>query len=205
MAKVMAQHNYIKPGVPIYQHRIGKGANRIRFLAWKDSVDFLKRLWIHQGLGACLNRNWNEPCPICEEAKRQLDKGVGFRTLSKKGILLGKVPRMLAQIIDRNNEGVGVQIWDVAGSEIEVAIRGLSVHKDTGLIIPWTDPNYGCDLIYDYDSTEDEPMPKQLRRSWQNKLSLERYDGVMDFDEDIIKKPAYDVLAKTYSESALLR
>lgn len=196
----MTHHNYIKPGVPVYQHRDGNGTNRIRFLAWKDSVDFFKRLWIHQGLGACLNKNWDQPCPMCEDAKRLLENGVGFRTLLKQGILLGKNPRMLAQVIDRNDEEVGVQIWDVAGSEIEVAIRSLSVHKDTGLIVPWTDPNYGCDLIYDYDSTEDRPMPKNLRRSSQSKLSVERYDGVMDFDEDVIRKPTYKELSAIYAE-----
>lgn len=196
----MAHPKYIKPGIRIYRHRHGHGVNRIRFLAWKDSVEFIRRLWTHKDLGACLNKNWNEPCPICEDAKKQLKKGKKYRTLVKHGVLLGKNPRMLAQIIDRNDEQAGVQVWDVAGSEIEIALINLSVHKDTGLIVPWTDPDYGCDLIYGYDSTEQNPIPRNLRRSWQSKLNSALYDGAMDFDEDIIKKPSYEELAAMYAE-----
>jgi len=191
----MAHLCYIKSGIRIYRHRNGRGANRIRFLAWKDSVEFVRRLWTHKDLGACLRKNWSEPCPICEEAKRKLREGKKHRALVKDGIVLGKTPRMLAQIIDRNDEEAGVQVWDVAGSEVEIALINLSVHKDTGLIVPWTDPDYGCDLIYDYDSSQENPEPKNLRRSWQSKLNIELYDGAMDFDEDIINKLSYQELA----------
>jgi hypothetical protein len=191
----MAHPCYIKSGIRIYRHRNGKGSNRIRFLAWKDSVEFVRRLWTHKDLGACLRKNWSEPCPICEEAKRKLREGKKHRALVKDGIVLGKTPRMLAQIIDRNDEEAGVQVWDVAGSEVEIALINLSVHKDTGLIVPWTDPDYGCDLIYDYDSSQENPEPKNLRRSWQSKLNIELYDGAMDFDEDIINRLSYQELA----------
>jgi hypothetical protein len=196
----MSHPSYIKAGIQIYRHRIGKGTNRIRFLAWKDSVEFIRRLWTHRDLGVCLDRNWNEPCPICEDAKRQLNQGKKYRTLVKQGILLGKNPRMLAQIIDRNEEQAGVQVWDVAGSELEIGLIKLSVHKDTGLIVPWTDPDYGCDLIYDYDTEEKNPRPSNLRRSWQSRVDIELYGGAMDFDEDIINKLSYEELATIYSE-----
>jgi hypothetical protein len=195
----MAHPCYIKAGIRIYRHRQGKGANRIRFLAWKDSVEFVRRLWTHRDLAACLRKNWHEPCPICEEGKRKLREGKKYRVLVKEGIVLGKNPRMLAQIIDRNQEEAGVQVWDVAGSEVEIALIALSVHKDTGLIVPWTDPDYGCDLIYDYDSGQENPQPTNLRRSWQNKLNIQLYEGAMDFDEDIINKLSYQELAATYA------
>jgi hypothetical protein len=190
---------YIKSGIRIYRHRHGKGANRIRFLAWKDSVEFVRRLWTHKDLAACLRKNWNEPCPICEEAKKKLRGGKKYRALVKEGIVLGKNPRMLAQIIDRNEEEAGVQVWDVAGSEVEIALINLSVHKDTGLIVPWTDPDYGCDLIYDYDPAQENPQPTNLRRSWQNKLNIELCDGAMDFDEDIINRLSYQEVAAAYA------
>jgi hypothetical protein len=196
----MSRPNYIRGEIPIYTHRDGDGANRIRFLAWQDSVDFVRRLWIHKGLGACLQKNWHEPCPICEEAVRLLNEGGGYRALSRQGILLGKNPRMLAQIIDRNNEEVGVQVWDVSGSDIEIALITLSVHKDTGLIVPWTDPEYGCDLIYDYDSTAENPKPQNLRRSWPSKLNVDLYHRVMqDLDDDVIQKPTYEGLVALYT------
>jgi hypothetical protein len=196
----MAHPCYIKSSIRIYRHRKGNGANRIRFLAWKDSVEFVRRLWTHKDLGACLRKNWHEPCPICEEAKRKLRDGKKYRALLKEGIVLGKNPRMLAQIIDRNEEEAGVQIWDVSGSEVEIALINLSVHKDTGLIVPWTDPDYGCDLIYDYDPEQENPQPTNLRRSWQNKVNIELYGGAMDFDEDIINKLSCQELAAIYSE-----
>jgi len=196
----MSRPNYIKAEVPIYSHRDGDGANRIRFLAWQDSVDFIRRLWIHKGLGACLEKNWHEPCPVCEESVRLLKEGRGYRALSKQGILLGKNPRMLTQIIDRNDEKVGVQVWDVSGSDIEIALITLSVHKDTGLIVPWTDPEYGCDLIYDYDSTAENPKPENLRRSWPSKLKLDLYERAMqDLDDEVIQKPTYEELVVLYS------
>ncbi len=196
----MSRPNYIKGEIPIYSHRVGDGANRIRFLAWLDSVDFIRRLWIHQGLGACLQKNWHEPCPICEEADRLLKEGRGYRALAKQGLLLGKNPRMLAQIIDRNDEAVGVQVWDVSGSDIEIALITLSVHKDTGLIVPWTDPEYGCDLVYDYDSAAENPRPENLRRSWPSKLNLDLYERVMqDIDDDVIQKPTYEELVDLYT------
>jgi len=201
----MARPHYIIRGIKIYRHRQGKGANRIRFLAWKDSVEFIRRLWTHQSLGACLERNWNEPCPICEEGKKQLRERKKYRELVKHEVLLGKNPRILAQIIDRKDEQAGVQIWDVSGSEIEIALIKLSVHKDTGLIVPWTDPDYGCDLVYDYDPTEKNPSPKNLRRSWQSRLNSALYDGAMDFDEDIIKKPSYQELAAIYAKRSPLK
>ncbi len=192
----MSHPNYIKAGIPIYHHRAGKGANRIRFLPWRDSVDFIRRLWVHKGLGACLKKNWQESCPLCEEAHRLLEEGEGYRTLLKQGLLLGKKPRMLAQIIDRNNEEVGVQVWDVSGSDIEIALITLSVHKNTGLIVPWTDPEYGCDLVYDYDHTAENPMPENLRRPRQSKLNANLYYKAMsDLDNDIIQKPTYEKLA----------
>ena len=201
----MAHPHYIKPGNKIYRHRHGKGANRIRFLAWKDSVEFIRRLWTHQSLGACLEKNWNESCAICEEGKKQLRERKKYRELVKHEVLLGKNPRILAQIIDRKDEHAGVQIWDVSGSDIEIALMKLSVHKDTGLIVPWTDPDYGCDLIYDYDPTEKNPIPRNLRRSWQSPLNSSLYDGAMDFDEDIINKPSYQELAAIYAEHSPLK
>jgi hypothetical protein len=152
-------------------------------------------------LGACLKKNWQESCPICEEANRLLEGGKGYRALSKQGLLLGKKPRMLAQIIDRNNEEVGVQVWDVSGSDIEIALITLSVHKNTGLIVPWTDPEYGCDLVYDYDHMAANPMPKNLRKSWQSKLNVDLYDKAMrDLDDDVIQKPTYEELAFLYTQ-----
>ena len=83
---------------------------------------------------------------------------------------------MLAQIIDRNDE-------------------------DTGLIVPWTDPEYGCDLIYDYDSTAKNPRPTNLRRSWESKLRLELHKKVMqDLDDDITYKPTSEELTALYSQ-----
>ncbi len=197
----MSHPNYIKPGIPIYHHREGKGANRIRFLPWRDSVDFIRRIWIHRELGACLKRNWQESCPICEETNRLLEEGRGYRALSKQGLLLGKKPRMLAQIIDRNNEELGVQVWDVSGSDIEIALITLSVHKNSGLIVPWTDPEYGCDLVYDYDHMAENPMPENLRRSWQSKLNVDLYEKAMsDLDDDVILKPTYEELAFLYTQ-----
>ena len=202
----MSQASYIKPGIRIYSHRDGKGANRVRFVAWQDSVDFIRRLWLHRGLGACLERNWQEACPICEKANDLLREGWGFRALSKQGILMGKNPRILAQIIDRNDEEMGVQVWDVSGSEIEIALISLSVHKETGLIVPWTDPEYGSDLIYDYDVTAANPKPSNLRRSWQSKLNLELYDKIMqNLDDDVIQKPSYEGLAAIYARKIAAR
>jgi hypothetical protein len=175
-------------------------------LAWQDSVDFIRRLWIHGGVGACLDRNWHEPCPVCEEVNRLLKEGRGYRVLSKQSILLGKNPRILAQIIDRNREEKGVQVWDVSGSEIEIALVNLSVHKDTGLIVPWTDPEYGCDLIYDYDSAAGNPEPSNLRRSWQSKLNLDLYNKAMqNLDDDVIQKPTYEGLAVLYARKIASR
>lgn len=194
--------SYIKEGVPVYRHRDGK--NRIRFLAWKDGVHFFYYLYVHRGIGvnqdswACLQKNWNEPDPICEDAQKQLDEGVEWDDVLNQGILPGQNPRILCQIVDRENEAAGVQVWDVTAHKTDNAIRSLSIHDDTGAIIPWTDPDEGCDLIYDYDSKGQYPTPDSLRRSDKCPIDPEFYRDIMDFDEDVIYKPTYEEMAESH-------
>lgn len=193
---------YIKEGVPMYRHRDGK--NRVRFLAWKDGVHFFYYLFVHRGIGvdqdswACLTKSWKEPCPICEDAQKQLDSGTEWEAVLEQGILPGKNPRILCQIVNRDDEAAGVQVLDMTAHKVDNTIRSLSVHDDTGAVIPWTHPNEGYDLIYDYDSKAQYPMPDGLRRSDKCSIDPEFYRDILDFDKDIIYKPTYDEVAESY-------
>lgn len=194
--------NYIKEGIPMYRHR--EGQNRVRFLAWKDGEHFIKYLYTHSRIGvnedtwACLKKGWSEPCPVCEDAQKQLDAGTEWRDVMEQGILPSKNPRMLIQVVDRKNEEAGVQVLDMTSYKCDNLIRSLSVHEDTGAIIPWWDPVNGCDLIYDYNPRAEFPMPEGLRRSDKCKIDPRFYENIMDFDEDVIYKPSYDEVAKSY-------
>jgi hypothetical protein len=198
---------YLQDDVSQYRHKDGQ--NRLRFLAWKDGVHFFYYLWVHRNIGidnhafACLLKNkvWREPCPICEDIDRRLKAGEDWEDLKDEGILLGQNPRILAQVIDRDNEEQGIQIWDVTAWEIDNAITLLSVHEDTGETIQWTDPENGRDLIYNFDSKSDFAMPKNLRRSDKSPIDVEFYRGIMDFEKDVIYKSTYDEITEYYHTS----
>jgi len=199
---------YIRDGIQVYKHKDGR--NRIRFLAWRQGEHFLKFLWVHRGLGvesnsyACPLKNKNidgnpfGDCPICEDIKKRLDSGEEWETLKDEGILLGRHPRILAQVVDRNEEERGIQIWDVTAFEIDDAIKVLSQHEDTKAIIPWTDPENGRDLLYHYDASADFAMPKQLTRGDVSKISSDFYYDILDFDTDVIYWPTYEELQEAY-------
>jgi hypothetical protein len=193
---------YIKDGVPVYRHIDGR--NRVRFLAWKDGEHFLFYLWVHRNIGvdksayACLLKNWNEPCPVCEDIRKQLDEGTDWDDVKDQGIMLGRNPRILAQVVDRNNEDKGVQIWNVTAFEIDDAITALSIHEDTGHVIPWTSPEKGRDLIYTYDPSSDFAYPKNLTRSDENPVNIDFYNEIIDFEEDVIYKATYDEITEDY-------
>jgi hypothetical protein len=202
-----ARMMYLQDDISQYRHKDGQ--NRIRFLAWKDGVHFFYYLWVHRNIGidnhafACLLKNkvWREPCPICEDIDRRLKAGEDWNDLKEEGILLGQNPRILAQVIDRDNEEQGIQIWDVTAWEIDNAITLLSVHEDTGETIQWTDPVNGRDLIYNFDSKSDFAMPKNLRRSDKSSIDVEFYRDIMDFEKDVIYKSTYNEIAEYYDRS----
>jgi hypothetical protein len=194
---------YIRDGVPTYKHKNGK--NRIRFFAWKDGVHFFYYLYTHASIGiendsfACLVKNWGEPDPICQDAQKQLDSGVPWEDVFDQGILVKKYPRILAQIVDRDDEAKGIQIWDVTSRDIDGAVRSLSIDDDTGAVIPWTDPANGYDLIYDFDVSEQYKMPKNLRRSPNpSVIDIGFYDQIMDFEEEVIYKPTWEEMATSF-------
>ncbi len=143
--------SFFDAGVQFFTPKVGD--NTLRILPpppdkqdeWKS---YGLTLYVHYGIGAdeaaylCLDRMKGEPCPVCEERARA--KAEGEDDLAQE---LRPVQRIATYTIDRDQEGKGPLLWNMAAS-IDSDICGRSVDKKSGEVYAVDDPVNGYDVTF---------------------------------------------------------
>jgi hypothetical protein len=136
------------------------GDNFIRVMpAIDENHDHEYPIFVHYGIGAkdnkgaflCPKKMKEEPCPICEESQR-LSK-IKDNTNAK---MLWPKARTLLFVIDRDNEDVGVQLYDAPTPTVGEPILFLGENRKTGEVVKFTDINEGYDV--EFIRTGDSPI-----------------------------------------------
>lgn len=144
------------------------GENCIRILPWifKDDPDFdeLTAKWdnhwgisvmIHRNVGPdkgtvlCLDKMLGEPCPVCDV----------FHTEDAEPLKLSD--RVLAWVIDRNNEKAGPQLWNMPlGTSKDISAASELRGGKGALLIDH--PDEGHDVYFDREGEKDRTRYKQF-------------------------------------------
>ena len=133
------------------------GVNKIRILPPHKSH---KMKWyglsayFHSQIGPdsqtylCLNKNKGEDCPVCEEyARAKMNKESDDYTRQ-----LYAYERILVWIIDRNNEGEGVQLYPMSAT-LDREFAAQSADSETGEVLRIDHPYEGFDIIFSREGT----------------------------------------------------
>lgn len=149
------------------------GANYLRVLPpWKDSIDyFYREVWWHYRVGpmgksfVCLDKEQKGPCFLCEEHIR-LRNSSDPEQAQRAGDLRPTY-RVMANVVDRNNEDAGVQVYTF-GSTVFKAMLSYFSDPDYGDI---TDVDNGVDLIIEKTGEKLETRYKVRAKRNSSKLS----------------------------------
>lgn len=152
--------------IPYFTSKAGE--NCIRIIPWifKDDPDFdkLTEKWdnhwgisvmIHRNVGPdkgtvlCLDKMLGEPCPVCDV----------FHAEEAEPLKLSD--RVLAWVIDRNNEKAGPQLWNMPlGTSKDISLASeLRGGKGALLIDDW---NEGHDVYFDREGEKERTRYKQF-------------------------------------------
>lgn len=138
------------------RYKMQDGANNIRILPWtwhdeeeKWGNNWGIEVWLHNGIGAdrnsylCPNKMKGKHCPLCEA---RLD----FGDDEEKANALKPGKRVLAMVIDRDDEKVGPQVVSMPWT-LERDIQALCLDDKTGEALQIDHPEEGYDVSFRKD------------------------------------------------------
>ena len=163
--------SYVNVEAPWFKPK--EGENCIRILPWiaqddpklKDQ-EFADKwgdhwgidIFIHRNVGPdngsylCPNKMSGEPCPICE-ARNEADED--------QAQALKPSNRILAWLIDRNDEKTGPKLWSMPlGTSKDISAR--SVLKGSGELLNIDDPEEGFDVYFNREGEKDRTRYTQV-------------------------------------------
>lgn len=142
--------SYTDTKVPRF--KVQDGDNNIRILPPPPDIDQERwgqnwgiELWLHGGVGSdkssylCVDKMKGKPCALCERLRDLDDEDLIDKLKAKK--------RILCFVIDRDDEGVGPQLFSMAWT-LEKEISGRCIDKKTGEILYIDDPDEGYDVSF---------------------------------------------------------
>ena len=132
-----------------------KGENRVRFLpaTWPKPVHYGWDIFVHYGVGPDrqsyldLKRMRDEPDPIDDERNELRRAGHTDEAALQLIRDLNSRRRVACYIVDRDNEGEGVQMWAMAQT-LDQDISASSVDSETGEVLDIDDPEDGYDVSF---------------------------------------------------------
>ena len=190
---------FINDGVKTYTPK--KGDNFVRILppTWEDAEHYGMDVWVHYGIGPdrasvlCLRKMKNQPCPLCEAHSRA--EKAGDEDLARE---LKPTKRVLAWIIDRNDEAQGPLAWAMPWT-LDRDFCKVSRDKRTGQLYAVDDPEEGFDISFEKEG--DGQTTKYVG------VQLSRRSSSVDEQhiEFIVELPLPEVLLwRSYDEVATL-
>jgi hypothetical protein len=131
-------------------YKVKEGENRLRFLppTWRDAQHYAIDLFVHYGVGSdngsyfCAAKMKGEGCLLCELRKEATKEGDIEYAAS-----LSATKRVLAWVIDRDEEDAGPQLFPMAWT-IDRDLANLSIDKRTGELLLLDDPDRGYDVEF---------------------------------------------------------
>jgi len=94
--------------------------------------------WKHNNIGPkdamvlCLQETFNKPCPICEQRKAMLDAGADWKDDVVKALSAKR--RCMYNVIDVNDPGKGVQLFEQSHFKFEKELFGAAEYKNPDFI-----------------------------------------------------------------------
>lgn len=187
------------------QFKCESGDQQIRFLppTFENAEHYGMDIYVHYGVGPdngtylCLHKMKGEACPICEErARAQKD---GDDDYAKK---LEPKKRVLAYLVDRNDEKAGVQAWAMPWT-FDRDVCKISVDKSSGDVLQLDNPEEGYDVEFEKkgskDRTEYIGVSIARRESDLGRNANEWLDFIQEHPLDsILNFYSYDHIAKAF-------
>jgi hypothetical protein len=139
------------------RYKVRDGLNQLRILPWSwgDDPELVKKwgdswgieLIVHNNVGPdkstyLCNRMRGKRCEICETRNELADDDEEAAKEIKPGL------RILAWVIDRDEERVGPQLYAMPQSKVEKELQARSRDKKTGAGILIDDPDDGFDISF---------------------------------------------------------
>lgn len=112
----------------------------------KGEITYVLPIWIHKNIGPngdrviCPAKNYDKPCPICEEIKRLRDGGAEDSEWKPYKATRRSIYNVIVRD-DGKQEKKGVQVLDVAFFFMENHISALAKKSKSGAFIPFYDPS----------------------------------------------------------------
>lgn len=132
----------------VRQYTPKEGSNSVRILppTWDNPDHYAIDVYVHYGIGAdnsaylCPNKMFGKRCPICEARDRANAKG--DKDYADK---LKPNKRVLAYVIDRDNESDGIKLWAMPWT-VDKDIMIQSTSEKTRELLAIDDPENGYDV-----------------------------------------------------------
>lgn len=158
-------------------------------------------LWVHKGIGAnegsyvCPARNYNKPCPVCEDIKELKKSGDYDEDELKKLYPKRRVIYNILCYDSVKEEERGVQVWEVAHWFMERHLSPLARTPRTGGFVPFADPVEGKTIAFSRTSKTDFIGHRFLDRDYE--IPDEVLEEAKCLDE-LIDVLSYDELYSIY-------
>lgn len=141
---------FLKDHIKVWSPKVG--SNRVRILppTWKNPEHYAHDIYVHYGVGPDrqsyldLDKMKGEADPITEERAEMLRSGSSKEDVND----LDSKKRALVYIIDRDDEGEGVQAWAMPWS-LDRDISTLSTDRETNEVLEIDNPKDGYDIEFD--------------------------------------------------------
>lgn len=165
----------------IFTPSVGSNVVRILPATWENFNHYGYDIYVHYGIGPdngrylCLKNMRNEPCPICDERVRVMNKG--DEQYAKE---LRPVWRVVVWMIDRRNESDGLQIWPMPVSKIDRPLIELAVDKRTNEALLIDDLEAGYDIEFTREGSSVTTQYSALR--------IDRHPSPLHHDRRIMQE-----------------
>lgn len=138
--------------------RPSEGGQTIRIVAPKDGDPF-KDFFFHYNVGSnsgflCPNKNYGDPCPVCDFSKKLFKEGDEESVKMAKELMARR--RFFSPVLVRGEENLGVKIWGYGKMAYETLLN-LVLNPEYGDI---TDVEQGTDLDLQYGKAPGQSYPQ---------------------------------------------
>lgn len=195
------------------KYKIAEGEHAVDIIPWlvgnqyptknfpnikPGDIAYILDIWVHFGIGvnedaiACPARNYDKPCPVCEELTQLKKEGADDELINP----LKPKRRAIYQVVSRNSAGEeakGVQLMDSPHYYTERIIAEKARRPFGGGFIFFSDPDEGKTVYFKRKGTgrsteyvshdfmdRKEPISDEILDS---ALSLDDYLVIKDYDE----------------------
>jgi hypothetical protein len=210
--------NYLAKNMPLPTWKCKDGDHVIDIIPWlagdglpgkleKGKGTYFLDLWSHQHIGVnecsylCLARNFNKPCPICEDVA-EMKKKAGYDEKYVKSITAKRRVVYAIMVYDSNKETeAGPFVWEASHWLTEKNIAAIARNRRTGGYVAFANPDTGKSIEFTKEGTGENTKYTGFKFTDRDyTISEETLEAVPPLDEYLIEME-YDELLDIYKGS----